>query len=95
LAGGADGYVGKPTDPELLIARAKSIAEIYKRMAVGAAAQAKASTTDEVSAPSKSEPAGQVEFTEQHMKHIASFELDTQRFTLAGKTSKTDIETNE
>lgn len=85
LAGGADGFVGKPTDPELLIARAKSIAEIYKRMATTAATQVKAAGATEASKPSKDEPAGQVEFTEQHMKHIASFELDTQRFTIAKK----------
>jgi len=33
LGGGADAYIGKPTDPELLIARAQSIINIYSRFA--------------------------------------------------------------
>lgn len=33
LGGGADAYIGKPTDPELLLARAKSIINIYSRFA--------------------------------------------------------------
>jgi len=33
LGGGADAYIGKPTDPELLLARAQSIINIYSRFA--------------------------------------------------------------
>jgi len=33
LGGGADAYIGKPTDPELLLARARSIINIYSRFA--------------------------------------------------------------
>jgi type IV pilus assembly protein PilB len=85
LAGGADGFVGKPTDPELLIARARSIAEIYKRMSNDAGGH----RPDEAAPPSPG-AAGQVEFTEQHMKDIASFELDTQRFVVKRSFPKAD-----
>ncbi len=33
LGGGADAYIGKPTDPELLLARVRSIIQIYSRFA--------------------------------------------------------------
>jgi type II secretory ATPase GspE/PulE/Tfp pilus assembly ATPase PilB-like protein/CheY-like chemotaxis protein len=91
LAGGADGYVGKPTDPELLVARAKSIAEIYKRMAMGASARARPASIDESLPQPKGKAAGHVDFTEQDMNHIGSFELDTQRFKLTKNTSDSDL----
>ncbi|HXH85831.1 MAG TPA: ATPase, T2SS/T4P/T4SS family, partial [Nitrospira sp.] len=91
LAGGADGYVGKPTDPELLIARAKSIAEIYRRMSMGATARARPATVVDESLPQPQGKApGHVDFTEQDMNHIASFELDTQRFVVANTPPETD-----
>jgi len=34
LGGGADAYIGKPTDPELLLARVQSIINIYSRFAL-------------------------------------------------------------
>jgi len=74
LESGADGYIAKPTDPELLVARAKSISDIYKRLS---------------GTPSKSEPptfmqspdaasgdAGKVKFTEKDMAKISGLELD-------------------
>jgi type II secretory ATPase GspE/PulE/Tfp pilus assembly ATPase PilB-like protein/DNA-binding response OmpR family regulator len=90
LAGGADGYVGKPTDPELLVARAKSIAEIYKRMSMKAAQAGPETVIDESLPQPQGKDAGHVNFTEQDMNHIASFELDTQRFKLAGNTPESD-----
>jgi MSHA biogenesis protein MshE len=90
LAGGADGFVGKPTDPELLIARARSIAEIYKRMSQQASAQVEAQQAATSAPPPTEAGTGQVEFTEQHMKDIASFELDTQRFVVKTKSPETD-----
>lgn len=88
LSAGADGYVSKPTDPELLIARARSIAEIYKRMAGGAASApqpvAVAATEPLDSGSGHDESAadnrGRVDFNERDMDRIGAFELDTQQF---------------
>ena len=72
LEGGADGYIAKPTDPELLVARAKSISDIYKRLS-----NTTTSKPNSTIAPPTSEEAEKVEFTEQDMAKISSFELDT------------------
>jgi type IV pilus assembly protein PilB len=75
LEGGADGYIAKPTDPELLIARAKSISDIYKRLASVQPAPAAAPLATQLPS-SKSITPGKVEFTESDMAKVASFELD-------------------
>jgi len=77
LEGGADGYIAKPTDPELLIARAKSISDIYKRLA-GPAEPVTAAPIAANADKSASKLPGKVDFTEQDMAKVASFELDVQ-----------------
>jgi len=75
LNSGADAFVGKPTDPDLLIARAKSIIGIYKRRAPQPAA-----SDPEASPPVASGPGGvrKIELsTLQFEKKAAGFELDT------------------
>lgn len=75
LGGGADGYIGKPTDPEMLIARAKSIADIYKRLS--APTQARQPSPASIQPSGKATPAaGKVDFTEKDMANISNFELD-------------------
>jgi len=71
LESGADGYIAKPTDPELLVARAKSISDIYKRLSDSPTTKpiATASTT--------SKQTKKVEFTEKDMAKISNFELDS------------------
>jgi len=90
LAGGADGYVSKPTDPELLVARARSIAEIYKRMAVNAASKSTGQFIAVDGALHKHahpSPSGamQVDFTASDMERISSLQLDTQQFGTGSK----------
>jgi len=85
LAAGADGYVSKPTDPELLVARARSIAEIYKRMAVSTASKSTGQFVAVDGALHKHvhpSPSGamQVDFTASDMERISSLQLDTQQF---------------
>jgi len=70
LGGGADGYIAKPTDPELLVARAKSISDIYKRLAGVTPVQPAATQ------PQDNNRTGKVEFTTADMAKISSFELD-------------------
>jgi type IV pilus assembly protein PilB len=70
LEGGADGYISKPTDPELLVARAKSISDIYKRLSGVAPVQ---STAAPKNAPDRT---GKVEFTDADMAKISALELD-------------------
>jgi len=71
LESGADGYIAKPTDPELLVARAKSISDIYKRLSDSPTIKpiSTASTT--------SKQTEKVEFTEKDMAKISNFELDS------------------
>ncbi len=64
LSSGADGYIGKPTDPEILIARAKSISDIYRRM------QAAPKPAPSPTTPTK------VEFTEKDLSNLGELELD-------------------
>ncbi|MDQ7012015.1 MAG: ATPase, T2SS/T4P/T4SS family [Mariprofundaceae bacterium] len=75
LNSGADAFIGKPTDPDLLIARAKSIIGIYKRRMPQQAHAVSAA------APSvTSDPGGvrKIELsTLQFEKKAAGFELDT------------------
>ena len=87
LGGGADGYIAKPTDPELLVARAKSISDIYKRLSGSMPAPAAVSPQ-----PTKdSDRAGKVEFTASDMAKISSFELDnTSSSNLPEQTEKPD-----
>lgn len=75
LEGGADGYIAKPTDPELLIARAKSISDIYRRLSGAAPAKPAAPASLQTPASTSSTP-GKVEFTEQDLAKVGSFELD-------------------
>ena len=70
LGGGADGYISKPTDPELLVARAKSISDIYRRLSGVVPPQSIPAVTK---APDKT---GKVEFTDADMAKISNFELD-------------------
>ena len=84
LGGGADGYISKPTDPELLVARAKSISDIYRRLSGVAPMQPK-KATPEKQLPSGAEAkkmeyggkADTVEFTAEDMARISSLELDS------------------
>ncbi len=71
LESGADGYIAKPTDPELLVARAKSISDIYKRLSNTIATK----PTSTAATPTY-EKTEKVEFTETDMAKISSFELD-------------------
>ncbi len=73
LEGGADGYISKPADPELLVARAKSISDIYRRLSGVAPVQ---STTAPVQSKEYGGKADTVEFTAEDMAKISSFELD-------------------
>ena len=94
LSGGADGYVAKPTDPELLVARAKSIAEIYRRMA-GETATSAQPAVFVAAADSKRHPdthIGRVDFTERDMDKITSFELDTQQFGQPDADAGSDLQ---
>jgi type IV pilus assembly protein PilB len=70
LAGGADGYISKPTDPELLVARAKSISDIYRRLSDSAPLQSMPAPTK---VPDKT---AKVEFTKADMEKISNLELD-------------------
>jgi len=90
LEGGADGYIAKPTDPELLVARAKSISDIYKRLS--STTTSKPSSTV---APSTYEKAEKVEFTEQDMVKISSFELDTGSSKTIKKAASTIVDETE
>jgi two-component system chemotaxis response regulator CheY len=75
LEGGADGYISKPTDPELLVARAKSISDIYRRLSGVAPVQSTITTASNI--PVKSDnKTGKVEFTAADMDKISDFELD-------------------
>ncbi len=70
LSGGADAYIGKPTDPELLLARVRSILQIYSRFAQAApAAEAKA-VDEEVGRIRK------LPVDEEAFRHAGRLELD-------------------
>ncbi|MDQ6955927.1 MAG: ATPase, T2SS/T4P/T4SS family, partial [Mariprofundaceae bacterium] len=90
LEGGADGYIAKPTDPELLVARAKSISDIYKRLSSETTSKP-ASTI----APPTYEKAEKVEFTEQDMAKISNFELDTNSSKPTKKAASTTADQTE
>ena len=75
LNSGADAFIGKPTDPDLLIAKAKSIIGIYKRrmpQQAPAAPEAAPSVTSTPGGVRKIELS-----TLQFEKKAAGFELDT------------------
>ena len=86
LEGGADGYIAKPTDPELLVARAKSISDIYKRLSN--TITTKPASTLAAPAYEKTE---KVEFTEEDMASISSFELDINSTNPTQAAVSTDI----
>lgn len=75
LEGGADGYIAKPTDPELLIARAKSISDIYKRLSGMQPAKPAAPLATQIPSATSITP-GKVEFTENDLAKVSAFELD-------------------
>ncbi|MCF7822403.1 MAG: Flp pilus assembly complex ATPase component TadA [Mariprofundaceae bacterium] len=88
LEGGADGYISKPTDPELLVARAKSISDIYRRLSGIAPLQ---SRPVRKMIPGKT---AKVEFTDTDMSKISNFELDgTMNNALPQRQAK-EVETN-
>ena len=90
LGGGADGYISKPTDPELLVARAKSISDIYRRLSGVVPPQSIPAATK---APEKT---GKVEFTDADMAKISSFELDsTMNSALPRQQHEKVVETND
>ncbi len=76
LEGGADGYIAKPTDPELLIARAKSISDIYKRLAKPAESAPVIPIKSKTDSKSTADMPGKVEFTEKDMAKVAKLELE-------------------
>ncbi|MES0371925.1 MAG: ATPase, T2SS/T4P/T4SS family [Mariprofundaceae bacterium] len=86
LEGGADGYIAKPTDPELLVARAKSISDIYKRLSGVAPEKPAASISMQIPDSSSVTP-GKVEFTEKDMENISGLELDTPVSTTPNPTA--------
>lgn len=86
LEGGADGYIAKPTDPELLVARAKSISDIYKRLSGVAPEKPAASISMQIPDSSSVMP-GKVEFTEKDMEKISGLELDTPVSTTPNPTT--------
>jgi len=71
LEGGADGYICKPTDPELLVARAKSISDIYKRLSSASNTEKTLETTLPAYKKTK-----KIAFTKQEMAKTSAFELD-------------------
>ncbi|NOR73000.1 MAG: response regulator, partial [Mariprofundaceae bacterium] len=76
LEGGADGYISKPTDPELLVARAKSISDIYRRLSGAVPVQSTTTTTAAAQSKEYGSKADTVEFTAADMAKISSLELD-------------------
>jgi type IV pilus assembly protein PilB len=89
LESGADGYIAKPTDPELLVARAKSISDIYKRLSDSPAIKpiSTASTT--------SKQTEKVEFTEKDMAKISNFELDSGQSKAVKKSAPANVDDSE
>lgn len=85
LESGADGYIAKPTDPELLIARAKSISDIYKRLSNTASTK-----SGSMIATPAYEKIEKIKFTEKDMRTISSFELDISSSTSIKKTAPTN-----
>lgn len=83
LESGADGYIAKPTDPELLVARAKSISDIYKRLSSSSSVKPVSKETEKV------------EFTEQDMAKISNFELDSGESKSAKKATPTNTGDSE
>jgi len=75
LEGGADGYIAKPTDPELLVARAKSISDIYKRLSRIEPAKQAVPLATQIPSTNSMTP-GKVEFTESDLAKVSVFELD-------------------
>ena len=75
LEGGADGYIAKPTDPELLVARAKSISDIYKRLSAMQPTKPVAPLATQIPSSASITP-GKVEFTESDLAKVSVFELD-------------------
>jgi len=75
LEGGADGYIAKPTDPELLVARAKSISDIYKRLSGIEPAKPAAPLVTQIPSSNSITP-GKVEFSESDLAKVSAFELD-------------------
>ncbi|MCK5307667.1 MAG: Flp pilus assembly complex ATPase component TadA, partial [Zetaproteobacteria bacterium] len=88
LEGGADGYISKPTDPELLVARAKSISDIYRRLS-GVAPLKPASATK---APDRT---GKVEFTDADMAKISDLELDATMNSALPRQQVEAVKTND
>ena len=88
LESGADGYIAKPTDPELLIARAKSISDIYKRLS-------DSSTKPIATASTTSKQSEKVEFTEKDMAKISSFELDAGQSKPVKKSTPANVDDSE
>jgi type IV pilus assembly protein PilB len=88
LEGGADGYISKPTDPEILVARAKSISDIYRRLSGVAPMQVKKTAPDKKAIESGGK-AATVEFTAADMAKISSLELDA---TMNGALPRRQVE---
>jgi len=91
LEGGADGYIAKPTDPELLVARAKSISDIYKRLSGIQPAKPAAPLATQIPSANSMTP-GKVEFTESDLAKVSVFELDMPG---ASNTAHSDSPTGE
>lgn len=91
LEGGADGYIAKPTDPELLVARAKSISDIYKRLSGIQSAKSAAPLATQIPDSTSLTP-GKVEFTESDLAKVSRFELDLPG---SAKTTEAKSETQE
>ncbi len=91
LEGGADGYIAKPTDPELLVARAKSISDIYKRLSGMQPSKPAAPLAIQIPSSASITP-GKVEFTEGDLAKVSAFELDLPG---ASKTEESNQPTEE
>lgn len=88
LGSGADGYMGKPTDPELLIARAKSISDIYKRLSASEQQPKRPVPAAVQKVPSASAVSGKVEFSKQDMARVSGLELDLH---VSGETASPSV----
>ena len=90
LEGGADGYISKPTDPELLVARAKSISDIYRRLSGVAPLQ-----PTPASATKAPDRTGKVEFTDADMAKISDLELDATMNSALPRQQVEAVKTND